>query len=112
LFGVPYRALFVVNARRPFSGDVPSIVDGVKQLAAAARIEVTGLVSNTHLGDRTTREIIQDGDRLIRRAAGQLGVPVAFVAARRDLVGGLAVPGTVMPLDNYLHLASPWVRGD
>ncbi|HSW10617.1 MAG TPA: hypothetical protein VLK32_06905 [Bacillota bacterium] len=108
----PHRALYVVNARRPFSGDVQSIVHGVRRLAAAARISVTGLVSNTHLGDRTTRKIIQDGDRLIRQAAEELGLPVAFVAARRDLADGLDVPGTVVAIDNYLHLASPWARWD
>ena len=111
LFAASYQALFVVNARRPFSGNGESIIHAVQQLAAAARIEVTGLVSNTHLGDRTTREIIQDGDRVIRQAAEQMGLPVAFVAARRDLADGLAVPGTVVPIDNYLHLAYPWTKG-
>jgi hypothetical protein len=108
LFAVPHQALYVVNARRPFSGDVPSIVEGVRRLSAAARIRVTGLVSNTHLGARTTRELIQDGDRVIRQAAEELGLPVAFVAARRDLADGLEVPGTVMAIDNHLDLASPW----
>lgn len=91
-----YQALFVVNARRPFTADVDGIVRSVRELEEAARIGVTGLVSNTHLGDRTDTGVVLGGDRVVREAAGELDLPVAFLVIREGLADPAAFPPPVV----------------
>lgn len=91
-----YRALFVVNACRPFTGDAAGIARAVGELEAVARIKVTDLVSNTHLGRETTPGVVLEGDRVVRHAARQLGLPVAFLVIREGLADPESFPPPVV----------------
>ena len=103
---------FVVNARRPFC-DTP---EGV--LAAIRRVEqgaggwrVTGLVSNTHLMEETTPEMIHEGLSTSQTVAAELGVPVALVAVMADVARRLDPETLAMPLLEMTRLmVPPWVR--
>ena len=59
----PARAdlLFVVNTRRPFAEDQAGLTSMLREVEAAARARVTGLVANTHLMEETTPEIVRSG---------------------------------------------------
>ncbi|NMA52978.1 MAG: hypothetical protein GX949_08255, partial [Peptococcaceae bacterium] len=47
------------------------------------------------------------GFQVVSSAAERLAVPVAFIAARRDLAGQLNLPGVpVLPLDIFMK--PPW----
>lgn len=105
-----YQAFFVVNARRPFTADAAGIIRAVRELEAAARLEVTGLVSNTHLGNRTDAGVVLAGDRVVRAAARELGVPVAFLVIREGLADPGIFPPPVVVIRPYL--APPFGPGD
>lgn len=66
----------VVNGMRPLTSTVELIVDYVRDFG-----RVDGLINNTHLGDETTVELVQEGARLAARAAGILGIPVLATSA-------------------------------
>ncbi|MEW6724367.1 MAG: ATP-binding protein [Bacillota bacterium] len=106
-----YEAYFVVNTRRPFTRDVAGIIRAVGEVERAARIKATALVANTNLGDLTEGRHILEGLAVVREAAAALGLPVAFVGVRRDLVdtvreitGLIGIP--VFPVDIYM--LPPW----
>ncbi|WP_243120425.1 hypothetical protein [Pelotomaculum sp. FP] len=72
-----------------------------------SRLQVNALICNTNLGRRTDAKIILQGYKVIAGAAGQLGLPVAFIAARRELadqLGRLGAP--VLPIDIFMK--PPW----
>lgn len=72
-----YLKIFaVLNISRPMTGTVDLIVDYVTSLG-----KVDGLINNTHLGDETTVEVIQEGARVVTAAAQQLDLPVIATAA-------------------------------
>lgn len=71
--------LLVLNFRRPFTETVDTAVAMVREIEAAARLPVTGLISNTHLMGETTPAIVLDGYRLARETARRLGLPVVAV---------------------------------
>ena len=70
----------VVNITRPITASKEDIVEYVRSLG-----HVDGLINNTHLGDETSKEIIEEGSRVVTEAARELGVPVVYTAVVEDL---------------------------
>jgi hypothetical protein len=70
----------VINIARPITGTVEEIVQYVRELG-----RVHGLVNNSHLGDETGVDIVQEGARLVGAAAGMLGVPVVATTAVAEI---------------------------
>jgi Mrp family chromosome partitioning ATPase len=81
--------LVVLNFRRPSTPDAATAAAMVRQIESAARVEVTGLVSNTHLMRDTTPGIVIEGHGLAVEVADALGIPVVAVAATRDVADDL-----------------------
>jgi len=84
--------LFVVNANRPFAEDLTALRRVFREVQAAARLHVTGLVANTHLMDETTAETVWQGIQAARELEAATGVPVRFCAMRRDLADAFGGP--------------------
>jgi hypothetical protein len=98
--------LLVLNFRRPFTPDVPSAVAMARDIEAAARLKVTGIVANTHLMAETTADVILDGLRMARETADMLGVDVRAVAVEEGLDREIAAaaPGVeVFPLKRIVQ---------
>jgi hypothetical protein len=77
--------LAVLNFRRPSTPNPAGAVAMVRDIEAAARISMTGLVSNTHLMGETTAEIVMEGYRMAVETSRQLGVPVVAATATDEL---------------------------
>lgn len=65
------RIFAVINVGRPMTSTVEEIVEYVGGLG-----QVDGLINNSHLGDDTTLEFVQDGARLVTEAAKIVLAPV------------------------------------
>ncbi len=65
------RIYVVINIGRPMTATVSEIVEYVKGLGP-----VHGLINNSHLGDDTTLEFVQEGAKVVTEAAKALGLPV------------------------------------
>ncbi|MDI6870504.1 MAG: hypothetical protein QME79_03945 [Bacillota bacterium] len=102
--------LLVVNPFRPFTGDAPAIAATGAALAAAADLDLTGVVANPQLLDQTTEDQVIRGYQEVARAAGELGIPVAWAAARAELCPSLArrLPVPVFAIQRFLR--PPWER--
>ncbi|GAB6159169.1 hypothetical protein JCM39194_23690 [Desulfotomaculum varum] len=89
----------VINAKRPMTSTLDEIVAYIKELGP-----VDGLINNTHLGDETTPDIVQEGARLVSQAAKLLGIPVVATTADRT------VAEQIGPQDCMGHPVRPLVR--
>jgi len=76
--------LAVLNFRRPFTESVDDAVAMVRQIEAASRRAVTGVISNTHLMAETTPELVIEGYGMARETADRLGVRLAAVAVDEE----------------------------
>lgn len=77
----PYlQVIAVINLCRPVTGSLDLIVDYVRSLT-----RVDGLLNNTHLGEETTLELVQEGARVVTQAAEMLELPVIATAAVWEL---------------------------
>ncbi len=77
--------LFVVNISRPFADDSEALSRMVTDIENASGLKVTGLVSNTHLMDETTPEIIEKGLEASRALSRSSGVPLRFCGVPHNL---------------------------
>ncbi|HHX50705.1 MAG TPA: hypothetical protein GX711_04635 [Clostridia bacterium] len=77
----PYlKVIAVVNLCRPVTGSLDLIVDYIRSLT-----RVDGLLNNTHLGEETTLEVVQEGARVVTQAAELLELPVIATATVWEL---------------------------
>lgn len=90
LAGQDLDFLLVLNFRRPFTPDAASAVDMAREIEAAARLKVTGVVSNTHLMAETTGIVVLEGLQMARDTAAALGVDVRAVVVEEALADGIA----------------------
>lgn len=86
--------LFVVNGRRPFAESVDAIVKMFDEVQSAARLRVTGLISNTHLMNETTVDVVREGMALAAALRERTGVPVRAHAMLSRLASHLADEGS------------------
>lgn len=102
------RVLMVLNANRPFTGDVAGIARIRGEIEVAARIGVTGFVSNTHLMEETTLATVMSGYETARRAGDAMEIPLEFVCVPRLLVAGVSmrIEEDILPIDRFM--APPW----
>lgn len=61
----------VINVGRPMTATVQDIVEYVHNLGP-----VSGLINNSHLGDETTLDFVQEGARIVTKAGKLLNLPV------------------------------------
>lgn len=74
-----FRIYAVVNVARPMTSNLAEIVEYVKELGT-----VHGLINNSHFGDETNLDIIQQGVDIVSDAAKELGIPVIATAVERS----------------------------
>jgi len=110
--------LFVVNGRRPFAGDRDEVLRMIHEIQQASRLQVSGLVSNTHLMDETTIDIVREGFDLAAAVSAASGVPIRCHAVPAGLAAAAAaelVDGTpLLCIDRHimrpLDLGHPGTR--
>jgi len=90
------KVLAVINLMRPLTSTVEEVVEYVHELK-----RIDGLINNTHLGEETTPEIVQEGARLVHEAAKILNLPVIATTALKEIykqIGGVDACGTPVRL--------------
>jgi hypothetical protein len=105
--------LFVVNANRPFAEDLDAMRAMLDEVKTAARMEITGLVANTHLMEETTPETVREGLRAARELSEATSIPVKFCAILHPLAPAFGGPeGTVDNLPLLVmerHIVAPFL---
>jgi hypothetical protein len=84
------ETLFVVNGRRPFADTPGAVAAMLDEIQRVARLRVTGLVSNSHLMDETTVEVVLEGIELTAAVSERTAVPVRFHAVTSSVASAVA----------------------
>ena len=95
------KVLAVINIGRPMTARINDIIEYAQTLGP-----LDGLTNNSHLGDETDVEFIQEGARVVTEAARILGLPVVAttaVASLAQIIGPVDCMGNlVRPLIRYM----------
>jgi len=78
--------VLVLNFRRPGTPDPQNAVTVIREIEAVGRLPVSGLISNTHLMDETTPEVVVDGYRRALETARLADVPLVAVTVADGLI--------------------------
>jgi len=103
------RMLQVINAFRPFTGDVAGCLKIGRQIEARSKLRITGLVSNANLLDETTATHVYQGYDLVQQVSAQTGLPVEFITATPEIQSQLdpdRITCPILTIDR--HLVPPW----
>jgi hypothetical protein len=108
-----YELWQVINSKRPFTNTVEGCLAMQRALETASRLEVTGLLANSHLIEETTPETVLEGWRMARDVSRSNGLPVRGVAVIESLAGAAELEEIEAPLLPLQRLMlPPWiVRG-
>lgn len=99
--------LLVLNFRRPSTPDPDGAVMMVREIESLGRVPVTGLISNTHLMDESTTEVVREGYLKALETAERVGVPLIAVTVAQDLVPKLAAEHFECPLISMRRIVLP-----
>jgi hypothetical protein len=105
------KLLQVINPLRPETCDVQGCLRIKAKIETAAKLPVSGLISNANLLDETTTQIIYDGYNLVRRVSEATGLNIEFITASTRLLPQLEaerITCPILPIDRLL--APPWAR--
>lgn len=80
-----YEMYFVLNQKRPFTSTIDGAVQLIREVEYAASMKVTAIISNTHLLDETTLEMIYEGAEFAMDVAKKIGVPLKYVVIPENL---------------------------
>ena len=94
-----YEMLLVVNRFRPLTRDVPSTIEAMREIEAAARMRFTAIVNNSNLGCETTPEHVLGSMDYAHALCDETGLPLKFTAAQAALC-----PALEGRIDNLLAL--------
>lgn len=70
------HVLFVVNPLRPTAADTESALSVLEKIQRVSRLNVTGLVNNGNLAERTDASHLLEGYELVRSLCRKTGIPV------------------------------------
>jgi len=99
--------LLVLNFRRPSTPDPERAAAMVREIEAVGRVPVSGLISNTHLMDETTPEVVLDGYRLALETARLAEAPLVAVTVSEDLAEVLAAKELECPVVALRRIVKP-----
>jgi RecA/RadA recombinase len=100
--------LLVLNFCRPYTETVDDAVLMAREIEAAARLPVTGLISNTHLLAETTLAVVLRGYEMTKEVGQRLALPVLAVVMERETarhLGDGALGCEVFTLDRLIGVA-------
>ena len=110
LDGRGHRVLMVLNVMRPFSDTVAGCRQVQGEIEAAARLRVTGFVSNAHVMEGTDLAVIREGVTLARAVALDAGIPLEFITAPRELASTVEAELDLPVLAIDRTLLPPWLK--
>lgn len=104
-----YDLLYVVNRYRYLTRTAPEALEILWEIQKASRLQVTGVVNNSNLGEITTPEDVADTDTFARETAESCQAPLLAVSVNRRFaasVGDLLRDRKIYPISIYVK--KPW----
>ncbi len=104
-----YALFLVVNPNRPFVSTPEEIETALKEIEGASKLRATAVLSNPHLIQLTTPQVVEEGHQVVLAGAARLGLPLAGLFFVPEFLGSWVpdcgdVPA--VPMDRFM--LPPW----
>lgn len=100
-----YDMFFVLNGNRPETQTVKKSIEYLRKIENTARIQVTGIVNNTHMLKSTTYKDVLKGQALAEKLSQELNIPIRYISVIENVVKDLPdnLEGEIFPIKLYLR---------
>lgn len=101
----PYDLFYVVNTYRPFTKKEEEIIKNINDIEAATGFTITGIIVNSNLREKTVKENIIEGYRIVKEVSKKLDREIKFVGIREDLVSQMndcEFKELIFPIKNFI----------
>lgn len=101
----PYDLFYVVNTYRPFTKKEEEIIKNINNIEAATGFTITGIIVNSNLREKTVKENIIEGYRIVKEVSKILDREIKFVGIREDLVSQMnncEFKELIFPIKNFI----------
>jgi hypothetical protein len=106
-----YHMLQIVNPMRPFTDTVAGCTKIRREIEAASKMMINGLVANPNLIDETRPQDITDGYKFIENYSIESGLDLNFIAITTDLLTKIDTNRFECPvLPIQRQLVPPWKK--
>lgn len=107
----PPQVLQVVNPLRPATGTLAGCLRVRREIEAASKLPVTGLIGNANLIDETTAREIEEGYRFMQALARESRLSLVCITAAEELLDEVAALSIACPLLAIRRqLVPPWKK--
>ena len=76
--GSDYDMFMVINANREYTSNPDQVIRYMREIMGASGLEITGLISNTHLLWDTTNEEVLKGVKLVEEVSKKTGIAFKY----------------------------------
>ena len=101
---------FVINANRPFNDTPEGCLRTIQRIERVCSLRVSGLVSNTHLMQETTAQMVMQGAAMSEVVSKMLALPLRAVAVMAQISDQVSVDHPVLRMRRLM--VPPWLRRD
>lgn len=100
-----YDMLCILNANRAETQTVDGAINHIKEIEAASRTKVTGIVNNTHLLRDTSVDDVLKGQELAMKVSDKLKIPITYISALEKVARQLPenIQGQIFPIKMYMR---------
>jgi len=102
------QIFLVVNPYRPFTQNHLGVKTMLEQIQEAARISISGIISNPNLGRATTISDVILGHLEVVEIAKNLNLPIKFLTCRNDFAEEVVYHVKVPVKDIEIFMLNPW----
>lgn len=100
--------VFVINCMRPLTMEKNDILDLAERIQNRARLKIDLFINNTNLGDETTPEMVENGEKTVMACAKCFGVSQVFTAGKKDVLERCSLQTPVMEIAR--HMVPEWME--
>ncbi len=80
-----FDMLMVINGYRPLTPDAQSTIEVMREIEAACKLQFTGLVNNSNVGEETTAENVIKSLDYANEVSSASGLPIVMTTVKADL---------------------------
>ena len=79
-----YDLMFVINTKRPGTSTPEEIIDSIKEIEFASRMQITSLILNTNLRWETSKQIVEEGLEIVEEVSKRTKKPIRFACVEEN----------------------------
>lgn len=100
-----YNFYLVINIKRPRTEDLEGNLKMLKEIEENSKLVVNGIISNTHLMDETTPEIVLEGYEMAKKISKERNLPIWKVVMTKKIAKRIPknlIDTDILTIEQYL----------